>query len=183
MKKLILMAVLLGALPVASNAKTAAIPQKMKALKWPSFRQNTAKKATPEIQAIQFLLRSRGFYKAPIDGVFGAQTTKSVRTFQRKNGLKADGIVASQTFSRLIKPLKRGAKGDAVRALQTILRTSTGHEEQLLYADMKVDGVFGFETEQAVRNVQDEAGVGGEPVVIDGIVGVQAWQILFSGKI
>lgn len=36
------------------------------------------------------------------DGIFGRITDESVRDFQRKNGLKADGIVSDATWAKLI---------------------------------------------------------------------------------
>lgn len=39
------------------------------------------------------------------DGMFGALTEEAVREFQRKNGLKADGIVGAATLAKLI-PLR-----------------------------------------------------------------------------
>lgn len=176
------LALMLCGVPFSISMIEAAPVKKVVKLKWPTFRQNAAKKAVPEIKAIQYLLRARGFYKLPIDGVFGAQTAASVRAFQRKNGLKADGVVAAQTFPKLIKTLKRGDKGDAVRALQTLLRTFDGHSLEAPYADMRVDGVFGSQTEQAVRYVQEEAGVGSDVFAVDGIVGTQTWCLRFAGK-
>ncbi len=185
MKKLLLFLALLGALPAVTNAKTAAIPQKMEALKWPAFRQIASKKRTPEIKAIQYLLRSRGFYKAPIDGVFGAQTTKSVRAFQLKNGLKADGIVAAQTFSKLIRTLKRGDKGDAVRALQTLLREPMAEDGTRPFERFSVDGVFGSGTDNLLRNYQREWVGYPETNVLksDGIAGPKTWYYLFGGQL
>lgn len=186
MKKLLLFG-LLG-LTVAPSAPLEAAPKRraVAALKWPAFRQNATKKSSPEVMAIQYLLRSRGFYKAPIDGVFGAQTAAAVRAFQRKNGLKADGIVASQTLPQLIVPLKRGSKGDAVRAFQTLLKnTPSPHDGDGAYADLKVDGHFGFETESYLRGYQEAVRVIRQlPFVkVDGRVGALTWCDLFGGAI
>jgi peptidoglycan hydrolase-like protein with peptidoglycan-binding domain len=35
------------------------------------------------------------------DGYFGSSTEQAVRTFQRDNGLKIDGVVGVQTFGSL----------------------------------------------------------------------------------
>ncbi len=186
MKKLLLFG-LLG-LIIAPSAPLEAAPKRrvVAALKWPTFRQSATKKSSPEVTAIQYLLRSRGFYKAPIDGVFGMQTAAAVRAFQRKNGLKADGIVASQTFPQLIVPLKRGSKGDAVRAFQTLLKSAVSpHDGPGAYADLKVDGNFGFETESNLRGYQsDVRDIRELPFVkVDGVVGALMWCDLFGGAI
>ena len=38
-----------------------------------------------------------------IDGIFGNDTDRRVRDFQRNNGLSADGIVGKQTIEKLLK--------------------------------------------------------------------------------
>lgn len=50
----------------------------------------------------------------PADGVFGPQTEKAVRRYQRAKGLAVDGVVGPQTASALGISLAR-AKADAVR--------------------------------------------------------------------
>ncbi len=48
----------------------------------------------------QRLLDSKGYDPNGIDGVFGAGTEKATKEFQRANGLKADGVVSSATWSK-----------------------------------------------------------------------------------
>jgi peptidoglycan hydrolase-like protein with peptidoglycan-binding domain len=150
--------------------------------KWPTYRQVAHSTPVPEVKVIQFLLRNQGFFKRQPDGIFHADTASSVRAFQRAKGLKVDGIVGSQTWKPLLLRLKKGDRGDAVRALQTILRETTGHEAQYLTRDLPVDGVFGAETEKALRIAQDEANWFEKRAVVDGIAGPQIWSILLDGK-
>jgi peptidoglycan hydrolase-like protein with peptidoglycan-binding domain len=49
---------------------------------------------------LQSRLADWGF-TVTIDGVFGPGTESSVRSFQRSNGLTADGIVGQQTWTAL----------------------------------------------------------------------------------
>ncbi|MBQ6540289.1 MAG: spore cortex-lytic enzyme [Oscillospiraceae bacterium] len=53
------------------------------------------------VTKIQQKLQNWGYYSGTVDGVFGSRTEKAVITFQKKNGLKADGVVGSQTLSAL----------------------------------------------------------------------------------
>ena len=54
----------------------------------------------PGVKQIQTALVARGF-KVKVDGQFGPQTDTAVRAFQKKVGIKVDGIVGPATWSRL----------------------------------------------------------------------------------
>ena len=123
-------------------------PAQIKAFQWPIYRQVAHSTPVPEVKVIQFLLRNQGFFKRQPDGNFHDYTANAVRAFQRAKGLKVDGIVGSQTWQPLLLRLKKGDHGDAVRALQTILRETTGHEAQYLTCDLPVNGIFGSATEK-----------------------------------
>ena len=53
------------------------------------------------VKEVQQRLSNWGYYNDPIDGVFGATTSKAVKDFQRKNNIPADGIVGAQTYNAL----------------------------------------------------------------------------------
>lgn len=148
--------------------------------KWPTYRQVKTSTSVPQVKVIQFLLRNRGFYKSQPDGVFGANTAHAVRAFQRANSLKSDGVMGAQTWRLLLLRLKRGDGGDAVRALQTMLRETTGHEAQFLTRDLPVDGVFGAQTENALRIAQESANWFEKRAVVDGSAGPQIWSIILA---
>ncbi|HLN63715.1 MAG TPA: spore cortex-lytic enzyme [Symbiobacteriaceae bacterium] len=46
-------------------------------------------------------LRAWGYYHGAIDGVYGRKMYGAIITFQRKNGLRADGVVGSSTWAAL----------------------------------------------------------------------------------
>ena len=73
----------------------AVLPQRTHAAvySWGSEGQTVVK--------IQTNLKKWGYYSGPVDGVFGTKTSQAVRSFQRKNGLTADGIVGSRTLAAL----------------------------------------------------------------------------------
>ena len=54
-----------------------------------------------ENRTIQTKLKRWGYYKGNIDGIYGSQTKKAVRYFQRKNGLAVDGIVGRRTAAAM----------------------------------------------------------------------------------
>lgn len=49
------------------------------------------------VSLIQRRLKTWGYYSGNVDGYFGTQTENAVKEFQRKNGVKVDGIVGTQT--------------------------------------------------------------------------------------
>lgn len=53
------------------------------------------------VKTIQTKLKNWGYYKGAVDGIFGAQTKEAVKYFQRRNGLKVDGIVGDKTLKAL----------------------------------------------------------------------------------
>ena len=60
------------------------------------------------VKTIQQKLKNWGYYKGGVDGVFGAKTKAAVISFQKKNGLKADGIVGNATLKALGMPTSSG---------------------------------------------------------------------------
>lgn len=53
------------------------------------------------VKTIQKKLKNWGYYKGAVDGIFGSKTKEAVKYFQRRNGLKADGIVGNKTLAAL----------------------------------------------------------------------------------
>ena len=66
-----------------------------------------------QVKEVQRRLKQWGYYNGSVDGVFGAATRAAVVAFQKKNGLKADGIVGNATFQAL------GIKQNGGSAMQT----------------------------------------------------------------
>ena len=54
-----------------------------------------------EVKEVQRRLKLWGYYNGSVDGVFGAGTRSAVVSFQKKNGLKADGVVGKATYKAL----------------------------------------------------------------------------------
>ena len=137
----------------------------------PLLRRGSTGKAVGQAQC--GLVVAKVLPSSGIDGDFGATTERAVRTFQQQRGLQVDGIVGPRTWASLPKApalpvLRRGAKGEAVRKLQTALEEiSRGTDVPPPGA---VDGDFGPKSEASVRGFQRRAGV-----TADGVVGDQTW--------
>lgn len=121
------------------------------------------------VRYLQFLLKTNGYAVGNVDGVFGANTQAAVRAFQQANGLDPDGVVGRQTWYMLnnftpeARVIRRGNYGAAVRYLQRKLYSK-------LYNVGPIDGIFGAQTERAVREFQQENGL-----TTDGVVGKNTW--------
>ena len=132
----------------------------------------------PHVAGAQVALRSHGVYAGPIDGVRGPLTRRAVRTFQRRHGLRVDGVVGRRTraeLGRLGRPLfgrrliRRGMVGWDVSVLQFMLsRRDAGI--------LGIDGMFGSNTHVAVRRFQSSRGL-----TADGLVGPATRKAL-TGK-
>ena len=60
------------------------------------------------VKSLQKQLKSLGLYKSgALDGSFGPLTRTAVKQFQRKAGIKADGIVGAKTWAAIEKALKK----------------------------------------------------------------------------
>ncbi len=70
-----------------------------------------------EVRKIQERLSNWGYYSGEIDGIYGSGTVASVKKFQQKNGLKADGIAGDATLAALGLPT--GASNSAANASQS----------------------------------------------------------------
>lgn len=132
---------------------------------WPKLRRGQHGYQT---KALQSLLTAQGM-KLGADGVFGTSTSKAVLAFQKKRGLKTDGIAGWQTWEALVPSLGRGSKGASVVALQRLLN---GHDYQL-----RNDGVFGATTEKAVKGFQTDNSI--DPA--NGRPTASVWCLLLGG--
>lgn len=139
---------------------------------YPTLRQNSSGNF---VTILQYLLNDYG-YDLGIDGRFGANTLRAVQDFQTKNKLTADGIVGRNTWNALLNlnpssvTLRRGDRSSGVLFLQRLLLS-------YLYPITDLDGIFGPETERAVRSFQAENGLSN-----DGIVGRNTWNALFNSN-
>jgi peptidoglycan hydrolase-like protein with peptidoglycan-binding domain len=143
-----------------------------------------------DVRVLQDFLTRAGF-ATPIAGVFGPQTLRNVRRFQRAHHMTVDGVVGTGTSRALRtvatrraraqqdvaqggggpsqhmgdRTLKKGMRGHDVRVLQDYL-TRNG-------VTTPVDGVFGPGTGLNVRRFQRAHGL-----TADGVVGPATQQTL-----
>ena len=62
-----------------------------------------------DVSRVQSKLKQYGYYSGAVDGIFGQATYDAVIWFQKKNSLKADGVVGSATAAALGLSLNGGS--------------------------------------------------------------------------
>ncbi|MEG3848711.1 peptidoglycan-binding protein [Microcoleus sp. herbarium19] len=161
----------------------------------PAIKLGSRGSSVSELQAALKLL---GFYADTVDGIFSQSTAAAVSEFQKAAGIASDGIVGQDTWNRLFPAapgdlenpianapatpensetnpqpppanfpvLRRGMRGESVRDLQERLR-------QAGFLRVRADGVFGRETQAAVKAAQRQY-----QLPADGIVGRDTWEAL-----
>ena len=114
-----------------------------------------------------------------VDGIYGSRTEASVRAFQQIFGLTADGVVGKGTWYEMVRlytavtrlaelrsqgqqfysinweypgDLATGDRGEKVRHLQYMLNILSDFIPQV--PPVVMDGIYGAETEDAVRSAQ-----------------------------
>ncbi|MDE6583601.1 MAG: peptidoglycan-binding protein, partial [Clostridia bacterium] len=116
------------------------------------------------VYLLQFILNNQYGYRLSVDGAFGRNTENAVRQFQENNGLSVDGIVGPNTWKTLLvlptyPTLRQGSRGAYVQFMQALLESN-------LVPVGGIDGIFGRNTDDAVRQFQQNNGL-----TVDGIVG------------
>lgn len=113
-----------------------------------------------DVKLAQTALERAGYDPGAVNGVFGAQTERAVKQFQRVLGAKEDGIIGPVTW-KYLEPfanepdpevLRRGSRGNAVKMLQNALKAAG-------YDPGTIDGLFGTKTQAALKAYQKKAGL------------------------
>lgn len=155
-----------------------------------------------EVFELQAALKLLGYYTGEVDGVYAESTTEAVSKFQEAANLPVTGVTNPATWNRLFPPeetsstststantcvctsptastsensstvkasfpvLQLGMRGEAVVGLQERLRAKG-------FLRGQADGVFGSETQAAVKAAQEQYKL--KP---DGVVGSQTWMLI-----
>lgn len=117
------------------------------------------------ISDMQQRLQEAGSLKGDIDGVYGGDTVKAVKDFQRSRGFPVSGAIDEVTY-RALRDISAGTSepavssggesyGDSGSDVKTIQRKL----KRLGYLDGEADGIYGGQTEDAVTAFQKEQGL------------------------
>ena len=122
---------------------------------------------------IQQFLSNNGFNPGPIDGQSGPKTKNAIISFQKENGLLADGIAGNKTKTAMraytgcksenfcIARDNRSAKLDSIADVQTYL-ANNGFNPGI------IDGKMGSYTREAIKAFQRKVGL-----IPDGVAGTR----------
>lgn len=151
-----------------------------------------------DVIAVQQKLKELGFYSGSVDGVYGTGSIAAVKKFQQQNGLTADGLVGSRTYTALMSastgsssnsgPDNSSSSSDSTSgqdyAEGTLSYGSSGTEvkkmQQALKAlgyNVSADGSYGALTQMAVTQFQKRNGL-----TADGVAGSATLKLLYSGN-
>ena len=140
------------------------------------------------VRALQTMLNQAGA-NIRVDGIYGPATRNAVRSLQTAAGISVDGVVGRDTRAALnrgvtiggsspsaapatsvgrLPLLRSGSRGGNVRVLQSALNASG--------ANIRVDGIYGPATRNAVRDLQRSAGI-----AVDGVAGRDTRTALANG--
>ncbi|AOH56655.1 hypothetical protein ABE28_019990 [Peribacillus muralis] len=119
-----------------------------------------------DVKELQELLMTKGVFPYHEEtGYYGPITKASVKKFQVKTGLKADGIAGAKTNQK-IQVLRSGDMGRPVADLQRLLKAWNVYTST-------IDGIYGNGTKQAVLTFQKQHGLSA-----DGIAGARTFSKL-----
>ena len=122
---------------------------------------------------IQQFLSNNGFNPGPIDGQSGQKTKNAIISFQKENGLLADGIAGNKTKAAMraytgcksenfcVARDNRSAKLDSIADVQTYL-ANNGFNPGI------IDGKMGSYTREAIKSFQRKVGL-----IPDGVAGAR----------
>lgn len=159
-----------------------------------------------DVTSVQTRLKELGYYTISVDGVYGTGSIAAVKSFQQKNGLTADGLAGSRTFTVLFSSSAIAASGSSGSSDSsssgsggssgsgdsssgsstyiTLSEGSTGSDVRQLQQALKnlnynvgVDGTYGALTKAAVVAFQKRNGL-----TSDGVAGARTQEVLYSGS-
>ena len=115
-----------------------------------------------DVKLLQQALITGGYLTGTADGVFGLQTEEAVKAFQKKQGLKEDGLAGEKTQAALnLKTAKKDP--DWFSGDYSTIRESSGKDRikllqkaliRMNYLNATADGTYGALTKAAVRSFQ-----------------------------
>jgi len=152
------------------------------------------------VKELQTRLYDLGYYQGGISGLYDLATARAVQSFQKKNGLKSDGVAGMETQNALFSETALSADATPTPKvtptptatapldppLTVVHPNDTGSDakkvqqrlKDLQYYRGQVDGKFGNASVRALKSFQEDHGL-----EADGVAGNATIAILFSENV
>jgi len=88
----------------------------------------------PDVALVQQILQETNIYAGTVTGVFNEACDKAVREFQRREGLKPDGVVGVKTWSRLLTKSCSHMENPAIQQSPGVLITINLDKRRLYFS-------------------------------------------------
>ena len=148
--------------PIVNTDTDDEMPETLAEAQWPRLVPGDSGRP---VRAAQLLLRAAG-QELDITGRYGSETGQALNGFVRSRSIESRTLDET-VWPALVEPLRPGAKGDRVRALQQLLR---GND-----LGVRVNGRFDAEVAGALRLFQIQRGLEST-----GVAGRPTWKLLAS---
>jgi peptidoglycan DL-endopeptidase LytE len=170
MKKLIYSLALCGSLTVVPTISEAALGDA-------TLHPGTS---NSDVKELQQKLKNKGYFTyGTTTNYYGSITTSAVKSFQRANGLSADGIAGPSTFNKLL-----GSGSSSISSSSLLRVGSTGPNVQSLQQQLKNKGYFKGTTTQYFGSITKNAVMAfqrANGLSVDGIAGPATLSKLKNG--
>ncbi|WP_084077693.1 peptidoglycan-binding protein [Ureibacillus massiliensis] len=161
---------------ITSAINPPSAPAQDQVVSYPTLKTGSS---GAKVTALQNTLKSLGYYKGPVNGIYNTSTKYAVGDFQRAYGFKADGIAGPVTLAKIdeitanktsvsYSTLGPGSSGAAVTELQRAL-------SNLGFYNGPINGIYNTSTKYAVGDFQRIYGF-----KADGVASPQTLSKLYS---
>jgi peptidoglycan hydrolase-like protein with peptidoglycan-binding domain len=166
MKRIVLISLALATVPLSACTRTAASPAYQPAAVTPRYEQPVSTGATYDVQR---RLSELGYYRGPIDGIWGGETRTAVERFQANRRLVVTGDLNEATVAAMGLDPNRvlGRNYVAPPAYEQPVAnvgpvTTRAAQERLRrigFYHGPIDGVWGPDTRLAMEEFQHQRGL------------------------
>jgi peptidoglycan hydrolase-like protein with peptidoglycan-binding domain len=168
MKRIVLISLALAAVPLSACTRSAASPAYQPVAATPRYEQPTS---TGAVYDVQRRLSELGYYRGPIDGVWGGETRTAVERFQANRRLAVSGDLNEATVTAMgLEPRRVLGRNYAPAPAPAYERPAAGVgpmtaravQEQLRrigFYHGPIDGVWGQDTRLAMEQFQHQRGL------------------------
>ena len=141
------------------------------------------------VTVLQEALKELGFYTGAADGAYGVSTTSAVKAFQKKNGIKQDGVASPEVQKLIFEGRPLNAKGKKTKVytlpntqVDELVQGNKGEQVADLQRRLNAlglysgsfSGVYDNATVSSVKNFQRQ-----HSLTVDGIAGEKTLRLLY----